>query len=212
MKFDRNRHHRRSIRLPDYDYRSAGAYFITIVSADRDCLFEQLALRSVVEQCWLALPRHFTHATLDVWVVMPNHVHGVVVLDSSLSRGEASPINSAPAHASAREFAAGSDVCLHTEMPRSYVSLQPGSLGAIVGNFKSVTTRRINRIRRTPGVAVWQRNYYERVVRNGRELQRMRNYIAANPVRWTLDRENPQQGEERDEWTADEDTWFGLQT
>jgi hypothetical protein len=97
-------------------------------------------------------------------------------------------------------------------MPRPYVSLQPGSLGAIVGNFKSVTTRRINRIRRTPGVALWQRNYYERVVRNGRELQRMRNYIAANPVRWTLDRENPQQGEERDEWNADEDSWFGLQT
>jgi putative transposase len=77
--------------------------------------------------------------------------------------------------------------------------LQRGSLGAIVGNLKSVTARRINRIRHTPGMDVWQRNYYEHIIRNERALERIREYIINNPLRWELDIENP-------------DNWQGSQT
>ena len=86
--------------------------------------------------------------------------------------------------------------------------LQPGSLGTVVGTFKSVTARRINRLRRTPSFPVWQRNYYERIVRDERELQHIRAYITANPTRWNLDRENPDRIEARDAWSPDEDQWF----
>ena len=175
MAFDPARHHRRSIRLRDYDYGSPGAYFVTVVTVNRDCLFEDAALRSIVERSWLAVPRHCAHAKLDAWVVMPNHIHGIVVIH---------------------------------EAPASSVHLATASLGTMIGNFKSVTTRRINRVRRMPAAPVWQRNYYERVVRNERELDRIRSYIAANPMRWTLDRENPGRVGDRDEWTADEDLWF----
>ncbi|HXQ23858.1 MAG TPA: hypothetical protein VN812_19415 [Candidatus Acidoferrales bacterium] len=78
----------------------------------------------------------------------------------------------------------------------------------MIGTFKSVATRRINRARRTPAAAVSQRNYYERIVRNDEELNRIRTYIAANPTRWNLDREYPERGSGRDEWNTDEDRWF----
>ena len=78
--------------------------------------------------------------------------------------------------------------CPYYKRPRG---VTPGSLGAIVGNFKSVTARRINRIRRTPGMPVWQRNYYEHVVRNESGLNAIRQYIAGNPARWKWDTCNP---------------------
>ena len=94
------------------------------------------------------------------------------------------------------------------EPPASSIHLATASLGTLIGTFKSVTTRRINRVRRMPAAPVWQRNYHERVVRNERELDRIRAYIAANPMRWALDRENPGRVGCRDEWNADEDLWF----
>ena len=175
MAFDSAQHHRRSIRLRNYDYRLPGAYFVTVVTVNGDCLFEDAALRSIVERSWLAIPRHCVHAALDAWVVMPNHIHGIVVIH---------------------------------EAPASSVHGGTASLGTMVGNFKSVTTRRINRVRRMPAAPVWQRNYYERIVRHGRELDRIRAYIGANPLRWQLDRENPGRIADRDEWNADEDLWF----
>ena len=185
MVFDPRRHHRRSIRLPDYDYGLPGTYFVTIISANRECLFSHATFRSIAERCWLAVPPHFRDAALDAWVVMPNHFHGLVAIGSGL--------DTSYNHGSAAQSS----------------HLQTRSLGTIIGNFKSVTARRINRVRRTPRGAVWQRNYYERIVRNERELQRIREYIAANPARWTLDRENPQREDLPDEWKADEDLWFG---
>jgi REP element-mobilizing transposase RayT len=173
MPFNPARHHRRSIRLPHYDYGAAGTYFVTIVTAHRECLFTDLHVRSIVERAWLGIPRFFPHAALDAWVVMPNHLHGIVVLTRRRSEAGCS-----------------------------------GSLGAILGTFKSITARRLNRLRRTPGVPVWQRNYYERVIRNETELDRIRAYIAANPLRWALDRENPERISTADEWTAQEDQWF----
>lgn len=201
-----DRHHRRSIRLPGYDYRSPGSYFVTVVSANRDCFFEQLRFRHVIEECWLAIPRHAAHASLDAWVVMPNHIHGVIIVDW-VGAKHFPPTAQRQTNQGAT-VANETAISSRPEMPRPRRRLQPGSLGAIIGSFKSVTTRRMNRIRRTPGAAVWQRNYYERIVRSQRELERIREYIATNPARWALDRENPQRKDARDEWNTEEDVWF----
>jgi REP element-mobilizing transposase RayT len=194
-KFDPQRHHRRSIRLKGYDYAQPGAYFVTICTQDRACLFGEIVdgkmvlnvLGRVAATHWERIPRRTTHVELGTWVVMPNHVHGIITITDDDGRGEALPARSGSA----------TDV-MHSDMDGSTKHrgsnaspLQPGSLGAIIGNYKSITTRRINKMRHTPGERVWQRNYYERVIRNQRELEAIRQYIADNPLQWDLDHDNP---------------------
>ncbi|MDW7710809.1 MAG: transposase [Deferrisomatales bacterium] len=180
MTYDPAIHRRRSIRLRDYDYSSGGAYFVTICAAGRRCIFGavwngEMSLnrngRSVVES-WEAIADHFPQVDLDAFVVMPNHVHGILFLhtDSGVTRAGAT-------HAS----------------PLRGGALGParGSVGAVVGSFKSGAARRINQLRNSLGAAVWQRNYYERVIRDDGELADVRQYIMDNPARWADDSENP---------------------
>lgn len=166
--FDPSRHHRHSIRLPQYDYTQAGSYFITIVTYQRELLFDDPVLRRIVETFWQRLPQHMPNVKLDVFVVMPNHFHGILwLIDTGLGAPASSPVS----------------------LPQP--QLVAGSLGAIVGNFKSVTTRRINQVRKTPGQPVWQRNYYEHIIRHDKELNAIRQYISDNPANWLQDTENP---------------------
>ncbi|MGQ0602346.1 MAG: transposase [Anaerolineales bacterium] len=185
MTYDPQKHHRRSIRLKGYDYRRTGAYFVTLVTYGREGLFGEIvaeAMRpnefgAIVTDDWRRISRHFVRVTLDEFVVMPNHVHGVIVLgwdEASAGRGPEIPA------ALSAEAA-----------PQRPIGTQSGSLGAIVQNYKSVTTRKINQRRCTPGVPVWQRNYYERIIRDEGELNRIRRYIIENPLRWALDDNNP---------------------
>ena len=159
---------RRSIRLNGYDYSRPGAYFVTICTRNRMCVFGNVVggrmvlndCGRVVETVWEALPEHYPHIELDVFVLMPNHVHGVIWMVGAGFK---------PAPTSGKGH----------------------GLPEIVRGFKTFSSRRINDIRRTPGVPVWQRNYFERIVRNDNELNRIREYIAANPTQWAFDRENP---------------------
>jgi putative transposase len=180
MPYDPERHHRRSIRLATYDYARAGAYFVTIVTQGRQCIFGEVVngemklndAGRIARDCWMAVPNHFGLCTVDAYVVMPNHVHGIVVIGAGVQAEaphvgatHASPLRRGPGH---------------------------HSLGAIVGSFKSAASRSINRLDPTRGAsAVWQRNYFEHVIRDERSLQRIRDYIAANPARWADDPENP---------------------
>ena len=166
--FDPVRRHRQSIRLPHYDYTEAGAYFITIVTYQRELLFDDPILSKIIETFWQRIPLHVPHVKLDAFVVMPNHFHGILWL-----------INAGPG-APARD-----------SMVSTQPHLLPGSLGAIIGNFKSITTRRINQVRKTPGQPVWQRNYYEHIIRHDKELNAIRQYIFDNPTNWMEDAENP---------------------
>ncbi len=165
---DPARHHRHSIRLPHYDYTQAGAYFITIVTHQRELLFDDPILRKIIETFWQRISQHTAQIKLDTFVVMPNHSHAILWL---LNTGLAASTSAA--------------------MPLSQPHLLPGSLGAIVGNFKSITIRRINQVRKTPGQPVWQRNYYERIIRHDKELKAIRQYIIDNPANWLQDTENP---------------------
>ncbi|CAG0982487.1 hypothetical protein ANAEL_01829 [Anaerolineales bacterium] len=188
MTFNSDIHHRRSIRLKDYDYSRAGAYFVTICAFQRECLFGEIiegkmhlnTLGLKVVECWQRLADHFPHLTLDESVIMPNHFHGIVHIGDTPDFG--SP------QADSGEAGESLASPLHLPLLQGTVA---GSLGAIVQNFKSVSTRKINVLRQNRGCPLWQRNYYERVIRNETELARAREYIANNPMKWELDKENP---------------------
>jgi len=161
MRFDPDRYRRHSIRLPGYDYRSPGAYFVTIVCKDRAPLMDEPDLRAVTEETWLWLAERYGYVYLDEYVIMPNHLHGIVVVDDTRRGGS----RTAPT------------------TPRK-------PLGRLIGAFKTVSTKRINEIRGTPGFPVWQRNYYEHIIRNQTELEEIRRYTLENPLRWDDDPEN----------------------
>jgi putative transposase len=99
-------HHRRTIRLQGYDYSQVGAYFITICTHNRECLFGTITdgemilneYGRIVQQCWLEIPDHFPHAELDGFMVMPNHVHGIVVITDRVGATHASPLHQMPNH------------------------------------------------------------------------------------------------------------------
>jgi putative transposase len=186
MQYDRKKHHRRSIRLPDHDYTSPGAYFVTIRTHQGKLLFGEVVdgeMRltewgQLVSDCWLQIPEHFAHVKLDTWVVMPNHLHGIlVIINPVVGAQHAAPLPPAPLPPA--------------PLPSRRTNIQSGSLGAIVRSFKSAVTRRINRMWGTPGTPVWQRNYYEHIIRNDAALERIREYIQHNPARWSEDRLHP---------------------
>jgi len=187
------RHHRRSIRLKGYDYTQPGAYFVTICTQNHLFLFGDVVegrmllndAGSMVQTVWEGLPRRFPNVQLDAYVVMPNHFHAIVII-----------------------------VDVHPPVGAPLVGAQKGAgtrpapaLGYIVGAFKSMTTneyiRGVRQFRWTPFPArLWQRNYYEHIIRNEGELDHIRGYIVDNPLRWHLDRENPERvGEDEfDRW------------
>lgn len=178
--------HRRSIRIRGYDYTQPGAYFVTICTHQRECHLGtvedgQVLLSEaghIVERGLCSLPGQFPGVDIDTFIVMPNHVHVIILI----SRGEAfSPDLGAELHSS-RENASP------LPRPRGTTS---GSLGAVVQNFKSVSTRRINATREKRTRFGWQRNYYEHVIRSESALDRIRQYIQANPFAWEFDAENP---------------------
>jgi putative transposase len=183
MRFDPQKHHRRSIRLRGYNYSQAGAYFITICIRNRECILGQVmdswvSLSPSGQQAlafWLAIPRRFANVELDEFVVMPNHVHGIVVITADDSVGA---IHELPLRQS-------------RDAPTTPAQRRKMLMPKIVGYFKMNSAKHINRLRGTPGVPVWQRNYYERVIRNERELHAIQQYIVDNPANWDKDRENP---------------------
>lgn len=182
-------HERRSIRLHGYDYTQPGYYFVTICTANRQCLFGQIIEgkmqlnRSGKLICWhwKRIPKHFHDVCLDEHVVMPNHLHGIIRIVG------AKHSNNAVAYYQENLDSNASPL----RVPIRPAGTQPQSLAAVIQNFKSITTRKINRILRTPGSTIWQRNYYEHVIRNEESLNRIREYIIYNPARWMHDRENP---------------------
>lgn len=178
MKYDPQKHHRRSIRIQGFDYGYPGAYFITIVTYQRDRIFGNIvdgkmqlnALGAITDECWRAIPEHFPNVDLGTYVIMPNHVHGIIVINENWMATDSSPSVGAQ-HAA--------------PLP----NVKPGSLGAIVRSFKSAVTRRVGRELNTTGI--WQRNYYEHIIRNHEDWDRIDRYIETNPFRWTEDSENP---------------------
>jgi REP element-mobilizing transposase RayT len=162
--------------MPDFDYGQVGAYFVTLSVQDRKCLFGEVvndAMRvneigKIVADEWRRTPTMRPNVILDECVVMPNHFHALLALESS-RRG-----------------------VLNTPSGQFHSPSQ--TLGAILRGFKAATTKKINECRGRFGEVLWQRNFYEHVVRDEAELSRIREYIENNPTQWLLDRENPEMG------------------
>ena len=218
MKHALKKYHRCSIRLKGYDYSQPGAYFITICTADRECLFGEVVNRNmqlnpmgqIARQCWLAIPDHFPNTALDEFIIMPNHVHGIIWIVESQNDDSVGAtdviVGATQSNVGTRHEMVGATYAspLRKNTPNANPNPPRGpkrhSMGAIVGSYKSAVTKRINERRNTPGATVWQRNYYEHVIRNDESLNRIRQYILENPIRWHLDRENPAATGKDTEW------------
>jgi putative transposase len=186
MNADQRIFFRRHARMRAFDYRENRAYFVTICAAGRACVFGdvvdaqvKLSRRGLVlTKCWNEIPAHHPHVELDAFVVMPNHVHGLLLF-----------VGDPPEATQASQLHGGAALSATTVTTARGPA--PGSLSAVIGSFKSAVSREINRIR--PGAArgLWQLNFYEHVVRHDRAHHRIRDYIASNPERWADDEENP---------------------
>ena len=173
MTYDSFKKQRRSIRLKEYDYASTGAYFVTLCVREWANVLASIEDEKVIlsdfgriaRNCWLNIEERGTSVSLDEFVIMPNHMHGIILIDNDdLGRGGS---RTAP-----------------TEIPKP--------LGRLIGAFKTTSTKQINITRGAAGVPIWQRNYYEKIIRNDKMLSAIRAYIRANPSNWDQDPENPQ--------------------
>ena len=167
--------------MPGFDYSQPGAYFITVCTRNRACILGDVtegklrlsAAGRLAQAAWKELPQHYPHVHLDAWTVMPNHVHGIAILKSD-----------SVDHVGANSVG-------HVGAGLKPAPTQRHGLPEIVRAFKTFSARHINALQETVGTALWQRNYYEHVIRDEEALDRIRQYIADNPARWHEDPENP---------------------
>ena len=217
-------HDRKSIRLKGYDYCFPGAYFVTIASWHREYLFGEVfegkmrlnSFGEIVQSEWLKLTHHFPNMQLGEFIVMPNHIHGIIIIENKstvgttrLTSNEIVESNSKLVNHKGSEQIVGATRLMvngamesrastvselkdndngsplqKIERPKGPTS---GALGAIIGQFKSRATKRIWAL---PGMnrrPIWQRNYYERIIRNEQEYQQIIQYIEINPIKWVED-------------------------
>jgi len=177
MVYDPEKHHRRSHRLRGYDYTSPGAYFVTICVDSRECVLGSIdetgemhhsSLGRIARKSWQWLATQYNYLMLDCFVVMPNHVHGILIItDDEPNQGDS--------------VKGGSRTAPTRRKP----------LGRLVGAFKTVSTKSINQELDTPGEKFWQRDFYDHIIRNDKELSSIRGYVYYNPKQWAADRDNP---------------------
>ena len=178
MKYDPQKHHRRSIRLKGYDYTQPGAYFVTICTKNRECVLDDPIVKGITNDVWLALPSWFPTIALDEFVIMPNHTHFVIWLGVGTSLADVQDGGKPHPY----------------QIPKPEKINTTPALGDVVGAFKSLVFKvyldwiKINYSSRR--AKFWQRNYYEHIVRNERELNAIRQYIIDNPKNWKMDRDN----------------------
>ena len=184
-----NKPKRKSIRLKEYDYSTPGYYFVTVCTKDRKCLFGKIIDQGMelndagwmVEKVWNELPAYYPNISIDTFVVMPNHIHGIIIIDS-VGAGPCA----CPGHPGAIDG-----------QPQGVAPTKMKfSLPDAVHRFKSLTTNKyITGVKQNKwepfNDKLWQRSYYEHVIRNDIDLTETREYITNNPKKWHLDRYNP---------------------
>lgn len=178
--------HRKNIRLTGYDYAAEGGYFVTIVTHDREPLFGYVVdgemvlneFGKIVAEEWERSGAIRAEIELDNFVVMPNHFHAIVNIFQTGNGDHSNCTGDRPVAPTMKTTPTANG-------PR------PRSLGSLIAGFKSSVTTRINILRATPGTPVWQRNYYDHVIRSDREYEETAAYIANNPANWLTDAERP---------------------
>jgi REP element-mobilizing transposase RayT len=162
MNYNPKLHHRHSIRLRNYDYAQQGAYFITICTKNRNALFGRICngkmelneFGNIALYTLLDLPNHNTNVILDQFVIMPDHIHAIIIITGS------------------------------KDLQNSNVNIKKHGLFEIIRQFKTFSARRINKLRNTPNKPVWHRTYHDHIIRNDKELNIIRKYIINNPLKW----------------------------
>jgi REP element-mobilizing transposase RayT len=188
-------HRRRSIRLKGWDYGSLGYYFVTICTQNREPLFGDITngnmalneIGHIVEKCWQDIPAHFPHADLDEFIVMPNHFHGILLMKGSVGAYKHTP------QRSEQSVQRGANIYSPLRMDRSdgpTLKSPSKNVGSVIRGFKIGVSQWVHK--NTEIFSVWQRNYYEHIIRNKTELDQTRQYICDNPSAWPQDEENPQ--------------------
>ncbi|MBI1185283.1 transposase [bacterium] len=198
MPYNPNIHHRKSIRLKGYDYSQAGLYFITICVQDRECLFGEIVdgamilndAGQMVENVWLKLPKRFTNIELHEFVVMPNHFHAIMeivgaplVVDQNNTVDQNSTVDQ-------------NNMVDQNEIgqPQGIApTIKPKTVGDMVGAFQSIVTveyiRGVKQLGWQPfNGKLWQRNYWEHIIRHEQAYHRISEYIINNPKNWDLDK------------------------
>ncbi len=180
MPFDYNKPRRKEIRLRGYDYSRDGLYYVTICTKDRKCLFGEIKdgemhkneYGQILESVWNDLPSHYTNIVLHEHIVMPDHFHAIIQIDNGRVGGNAS--------------VGGGLKPSPTDTQPSESGMQPTKhgLAEFVRALKTFSARKINELRKMQGTPVWQRNYYEHIIRNDDDYCRTVNYIKENPARW----------------------------
>lgn len=207
MTDDRAKHRRRSIRLEGYDYSQPGTYFITICTQSKEYLFGDIVdgemvlneAGQMVQGVWDELPMHYPDIATDAFTIMPNHIHGIIIIQPSGVGPSSSTVGAGPracpggeapsSNAGPPSPAAESP---HRGQPQGVAPTKTMSLPDVVHRFKTLTTKRYadgvkhNGWKPFPG-RLWQRNYWEHIVHNERELHRIREYIVNNPAKWESD-------------------------
>ncbi|MGI2907312.1 transposase [Tolypothrix sp. VBCCA 56010] len=193
--------YRRSLRLRGYDYSQAGAYFITICTNKRKCLFGNVLnndvnindLGNIVFYFWHSLPSKYSQIELDQFVIMPNHLHGIVVINDveAIHELPLQKVHNGEIHESINAGTIHESINIETIHKLSLRERRNMLLPKAVGYFKMNSAKAINQKLSFSGQSLWQRNYYEHIIRNEAELDRIRQYIWNNPVKWQLDCDNP---------------------
>ncbi|MFH1288006.1 MAG: transposase [bacterium] len=161
---------RKQNRLKEYDYSTPGYYFVTICANDK---IEQFGLITenkmtlntlgvIVKNTWLEIPAHFNNIVLGQYIIMPNHIHGIIIINNPVGNGHARSVNN------------------HTKN---------NNLSVIVGSFKSAVTKRINQLNNTTPFK-WQKSFHDHIIRIDQSLNKIQEYIIYNPVNWDMDEHN----------------------
>ncbi|MCL4547687.1 MAG: transposase [Bacteroidetes bacterium] len=160
---------RKRTRLKEYDYSISAYYFVTICTQGKRKMFGNVVGTSmklnqfgkIVKDCWLDLPNHYSKCELDYYVIMPDHVHGIIIINESRDESVTRP------------------------------NKKNHGLSEIVRGFKSFSSKRINTLLNNENKFHWQRSFYDRIIRNEKELFAIRRYIEQNPLRWEIEKELP---------------------
>jgi REP element-mobilizing transposase RayT len=190
MTFDPEKHHRRSIRLRNYDYSQPGAYFVTICTYQKRPWFGEIKngqmylnqLGKIVADEWLKTCKIRPNFQLDEWVIMPNHFHGIVIINDYSGDNQSLGNGQSASRFRRTQFDQLTD---HDAPPQQ----KPNSLSSCIAGFKSAVTKRINLLRQNTDTPIWQRNYYESILRDEKYLAVVREYIINNPKNWPNDRD-----------------------
>jgi REP element-mobilizing transposase RayT len=159
-------HQRKSIRLKEYDYSQPGEYFVTICTKNKECLLGEIVdeevllspIGKIAKQCWEEIPEHFDNIELDIFVIMPNHLHGTIIINPSVGVEYIQPLQ------------------------KTFQHVIPKSLGSIIRTYKAAVTREYCKYGYHG--SCWQRNFFEHVIRSDKDLNNIRDYIINNPVKW----------------------------